>query len=54
VLSVKQFVAKKSITEMEHPDYSHDLAPNDFWLFPKTKSAVRTRTFQDIEDIIKM
>jgi hypothetical protein len=29
-LSVKQFLAQKSITEMEHPPYSPDLAPNDF------------------------
>jgi fatty acid-binding protein DegV len=38
-LSVKQFLAQKSITEMKHPSYSSDLAPNDFWLFPKIKSA---------------
>jgi hypothetical protein len=30
VLSVKQFLAQKSITEMDHPFYSPDLAPNDF------------------------
>jgi hypothetical protein len=33
--SVKQFLAQKSITEMEHPPCSSDLVPNDFWLFPK-------------------
>jgi hypothetical protein len=32
-ISVKQFLAQKSITEMEHPSCS------DFWLFPKIKSA---------------
>jgi hypothetical protein len=30
VLSVKQFLAQISITEMEHPPYSSDLAPADF------------------------
>jgi hypothetical protein len=30
VLSVKQFLAKKLITEMEHSPYSSDLALNDF------------------------
>jgi hypothetical protein len=35
VLSVKQFLAQKSITEMEHPSCSSYLAPDDFWLFPK-------------------
>jgi hypothetical protein len=36
---------------MEHPPHSPDLAPNDFWLFPKIKSAVKDRRFQDTEDI---
>jgi hypothetical protein len=31
VLSVKWFLAQKSIIEMEHPTNSPDLAPNDFW-----------------------
>jgi hypothetical protein len=35
----QQFLAQKSITEMEHPPYSSDLAPNDFWMFRKIKSA---------------
>jgi histone-lysine N-methyltransferase SETMAR len=33
--SFKQFLTQKSIAETEHPPYSPDLAPNDFWLFPK-------------------
>jgi transposase len=49
-LSVKQFLAQKSITEMEQPPCSPDLAPNDFWMFPKIKSALNGRMFQDIED----
>jgi hypothetical protein len=36
---------------MEHPLHSPDLAPNDFWLFPKMKSALKGRRFQDTEDI---
>jgi hypothetical protein len=31
--------------------YSPDLALNDFWLFPKLKSALKGQRFQDIEDI---
>jgi histone-lysine N-methyltransferase SETMAR len=50
-LSFKQFLAQKSITEMEHPPCSPDLALNDFWLFPEIKSALKGRRFQDIEDI---
>jgi hypothetical protein len=37
----KEFLAQKSITEMEHLFYSLDLAPNDSWLFPKIQSALR-------------
>jgi hypothetical protein len=39
ILSVKQFLFQKSITEMEHPPYSPDLALN--WLFPKIKPALK-------------
>jgi hypothetical protein len=35
---------------MEHPSCSSDLAPNDFWLFPKIKSPLKGRKFQDTED----
>jgi hypothetical protein len=51
--SVKQFLAQKSITEMEHPPYSPDLAPNVFGLFPEIKSALKGLRFQDIEHIKK-
>jgi hypothetical protein len=46
-------VAPKSITKMEHPPYSPDLALNDFWLFPNIKSALQQRRFQDNDDIQK-
>jgi hypothetical protein len=36
---------------MEHPHYSPDLAPHDFWLFPKTGFALKRRRFQDTESI---
>jgi hypothetical protein len=48
------FLAQKSITEMEHPSCSPDLAPNDFWLFTKIKSSLKWGRFQDTEDIPKM
>jgi transposase len=40
-LSVKQFLAQKSISRMEHPSYASDLAPNGLWLFPEIKSALK-------------
>jgi hypothetical protein len=33
--SVKESLASKQITVLEHPSYSPDLTPNDFLLFPK-------------------
>ena len=36
-LSVREFLATKQIAVLEHPAYSPDLAPSDFFLFPKIK-----------------
>jgi hypothetical protein len=38
---------------MEHQPYSSDLTSSDFWLFPKIKSTLMGRKFQDIEYIQK-
>jgi hypothetical protein len=38
---VKRYLAKNNIPVMEHPPYSPDLAPCDFFLFPKIKSALK-------------
>jgi hypothetical protein len=51
-LARRSMSAQKSITEMEHqPPMPLDLARNGFWMFPKIKSALRGRRFQDTEDI---
>ena len=47
----KQFLAEKQVTVLEHPPYSPDLAPCDFWLFPKMKSVVKGTHFESVEDI---
>jgi hypothetical protein len=52
-LCVNQFLVQKSISVLVHPPYYPDFAPNDFWLFPKIKSALNERRFQDTEDIQK-
>ena len=51
VLRVCEFLAKNSITKMDHPPYSLELAPCDFWLFPKLKNAVKGQRFADFSDI---
>ena len=34
-----------------HPPYSPDLAPCDFWLFPKVKMIMKGKGFESIQDI---
>jgi histone-lysine N-methyltransferase SETMAR len=48
---VREFLASKQITVLEHPPYSPDLAPNDFLLLPKIKEILKGRHFNDIDDI---
>jgi hypothetical protein len=50
-LRVREFLAKKSITKMDRPPYSPELASCDFWLFPKLKNALKGQRFADIPDI---
>jgi len=50
-LSVRVFLATKQITVMEHPTYSPDLAPSDFFLFPKIKETLKGKHFDDTDDI---
>jgi hypothetical protein len=50
-LSVREFLVTKQITMLEHPAYSPDLAPSDFFLFPKVKEILKGRHFDDIDDI---
>jgi hypothetical protein len=36
---------------MEHPPYSPDLAPADFWLFPELQSVLKGKRSSDVEVI---
>jgi len=36
---------------LEHPAYSPDLAPSDFFLLPKIKETLKGRHFDEIDDI---
>jgi hypothetical protein len=38
---VLQFLAGKGISAMDHPPYSPDLAPADFWLFAELKGVLK-------------
>lgn len=48
---VQEFLAKHSITQVPQPPYSPDLAPCDFWLFPKLKSPLKGKRFQTVDEI---
>ena len=50
---VKDSLAKNNVKTLEHPPYSPDLAPADFYLFPRVKSAMKECSFCDANDIIK-
>jgi hypothetical protein len=46
-----QFLAKNKTTVIPHPPYSPDLAPCDFFLFPKMKLKLKGSRFDTIEEI---
>jgi len=46
-----EFLAKNSITKLDHPPHSPGLVPCDFWLFPKLKNALKEQRFADLSDI---
>ncbi|KAL4131067.1 hypothetical protein QTP88_008418 [Uroleucon formosanum] len=50
-LSVKRFLAKNRTPVLQHPPYLPDLAPCDFWLFPKLKSALKGTHFESVEAV---
>jgi len=49
--SKEECLAAKQITVLEHPAYSPDLAPIDFFLFPKINEILKGRHFDDTDDI---
>ena len=51
-LSIRQFLAENNIAVLEQPPYSPDLAPCDFFLFPKLKGVIKGTRFQDSKAII--
>jgi len=50
---IKQFLAQQKVTVLDHPPYSPDLAPADYFLFPKVKSHLNGHLFDLILDIQK-
>ena len=53
VLTVDQFLTKNSMTQLLHPPYSPDLAPCDFFLFPRMKKVLKGKRFADVDEVKK-
>lgn len=49
--SIQRFLIEKNISILQHPPYSPDLAPRDFFLFPKIKSLLKGTHFQTVDDV---
>jgi len=50
-LLTRQFLTANNTTVVPHPPYSPDLAPSNFFLFPKLKMKLKGRIFQMLEEI---
>ena len=48
---VIDYLTKVGIETVPHPSYSPDLAPCDFWLFPKLKEKLRGCRYEIIEEM---
>ena len=53
-LLIRSYLAKYQTSVLPHPPYSPDLAPADFFLFPKLKTTLKGQRFQTIEEIQEM
>jgi hypothetical protein len=50
-LIVREFFTKNDMMTMDHPSYSPDLVPCEFFFFPKVKTFMRGEHFGDVENI---
>lgn len=50
---IQDFLAKHGIPQVRQAPYSPDMAPGDFWLFPKLKMPLKGSRFESREDIMK-
>ena len=49
--TVREFLAQHNITTFPHPPYSPDLAPCNFFLFPKLKTHLKGHNFGTVENV---
>jgi len=49
--AVREFLVQHNITTLPHPPYNLDLAPCDFFLFPKLKTHLKGHNFGTVENV---
>jgi len=50
---IRQFLTQKQVLTLNHPAYSPDLSPPDYFLFPKVKLQLKSARLDTIEEIQK-
>ena len=50
-LLIREFLTKHEATVVPKPPSSPDLAPAEFFFFPKLKSSLKGRRFQTVEEL---
>ncbi|CAH2014203.1 unnamed protein product [Acanthoscelides obtectus] len=48
----RQYLTEENVELLDHPPYSPDLSPNDFFPFPKIKNRLRGQRFQSPEEAV--
>ncbi|CAH2001383.1 unnamed protein product [Acanthoscelides obtectus] len=48
----RQYLTKENVELLDHPPYSPDLSPNDFFTFQKIKNRLRGQRFQSPEEAV--
>ncbi|CAH1990196.1 unnamed protein product [Acanthoscelides obtectus] len=48
----RQYLTEENVELLDHPPYSPDLSPDDFFTFPKIKNRLRGQRFQSPEEAV--
>ena len=52
-VKTRQFLEASNLQLIDHPPYSPDLAPCDFWLFPKLSEKLAGTNFRRVQDLAR-
>ncbi len=50
-LDTRKFLIQCGMKVIEHPPYSPDLAPSDFWLYPRLKKPLRGKRYENLHSL---